>query len=153
MNKGWLVFVALGISGVAPAQQNIAIAKTESMDFPAGGVLHLRHSLGEVFVEGWDQPGIEITITESPLVRGLAIWSGREAIPPAGGGRHTEGDLLALAADDLAGLDRDWFGPLFAQVKSGGLKGLDIHLEGLGDFDLSSAAARRFWRFSKPVMP
>ena len=68
MNKGWLVFLALGISGAAPAQQKIAIAKTESMDFPAGGLLHLRHSLGEVFVEGWDQPGIEITITESPLV-------------------------------------------------------------------------------------
>ena len=68
MNKGLLVLLTLGISGAVCGQQKIAIAETESMDFPAGGVLHLRHSLGDVFIEGWDQTGTEITITESSVV-------------------------------------------------------------------------------------
>lgn len=90
-------------------------------------------------------------IADLPLVRGLAIWADREATPPSVGQHHAEADLIALAANDLEGLDQDWFGPLFAHVKSGDLQSLDIHLEGAGDFALSSAAARRFWRRPKPV--
>src|SRR5579885_2043382 len=81
-------------------------------------------------------------ITDLPLVQGLAIWAGQEAMPTSVGRHHAEADLIALVADDLEGMDRDWFGPLVAQVKSGDLRSLDIHLEGVGDFALSSAAAR-----------
>ena len=92
-------------------------------------------------------------VTDLPLVRGLATWSGRDATPPAAGMPVSDGDLVALAAGDMPTLERDWFGPLFTQVKSGALRELDIHLEGLGDFGLSSSDARRFWRLPKPVVP
>lgn len=93
-------------------------------------------------------------ITDLPWVRGLARWAGTEALAPADAAlKPRPGDLIALAADDLEASDRDCFGLLFAQVKSGALRGLDIHLEGLGDFALSPAAARRFWRRARPVTP
>jgi hypothetical protein len=88
-------------------------------------------------------------LSDLPLVRGLALWTGQEALSP--GAHAADGDLVALAADDLQILERDCFGALFAQVKSGDLKRLDIHLEGVGDFTLDPSAARRFWRFAKPL--
>jgi hypothetical protein len=42
------------------------VTKTERLDFPSGGTLHLKNSIGELTVEGWDQPGIEITTIKSP---------------------------------------------------------------------------------------
>src|SRR5580704_17744521 len=42
------------------------VTKTERFDFPAGGTLRLKNSIGELTVEGWDQPGIEITTIKSP---------------------------------------------------------------------------------------
>lgn len=92
-------------------------------------------------------------VADLPLARGLAIWAQQTASAPAAGTQVLDGDLIALVAEDMQALDRDWFGPLFAQVKSRTLPGLDIHLEGLGDFDLDSSATRRFWRFPKPVSP
>jgi hypothetical protein len=35
--------------------------KTERFDFPPGGVLHLNHSDGELTIQGWDRPEVEIT--------------------------------------------------------------------------------------------
>jgi len=48
----------------APSQK-APLTNTERMDFPAGGVLHLKNSLGELTVEGWDQPGMELTTIRS----------------------------------------------------------------------------------------
>jgi hypothetical protein len=90
-------------------------------------------------------------IGDLPLVRGLALWAGQD--PSAPGAGTADGDLLALAAGELEAMDHDCFGPLFAHVKSRDLDGLDIHLEGLGDFTLSTADARRFWRLPRPVAP
>ncbi len=42
------------------------VTKTERLDFPAGGTVRLKNSIGELTVEGWDQPGIEITTIKSP---------------------------------------------------------------------------------------
>jgi hypothetical protein len=92
-------------------------------------------------------------VTDLPLARGLALWAGQAVEQPAADMPISDGDLVALVADDPSALDRDWFGPLFAQVKSRALPGLDIHLEGLGDFSLDSAGARSFWRMPKPVAP
>jgi hypothetical protein len=52
--------LALTVSGADPS-------RTEHMDFPAGGTLRLQNSVGELVVEGWDQPGVEITTTKSAL--------------------------------------------------------------------------------------
>ena len=42
------------------------------MDFPANGTLRLENSTGEVAIEGWDQPGVEITTTKSSKEEYLA---------------------------------------------------------------------------------
>jgi hypothetical protein len=47
------------------ADQYARTAKTEHMDFPAGGLLRVNHSIGDLTIEGWDQPGIEITTTKT----------------------------------------------------------------------------------------
>jgi hypothetical protein len=39
--------------------------KTEHMDFPAGGLLRVNHSIGDLTIEGWDGAGIEITTTKT----------------------------------------------------------------------------------------
>jgi hypothetical protein len=51
------------------AGQNNRVTKTERIDLPAGRVLHLKHSIGEVTVEGWDEPAMELTTTKSPPLR------------------------------------------------------------------------------------
>jgi hypothetical protein len=45
--------------------QPIQVTKTEHAEFPPGGALRMKNSTGEVTIEGWDQPGIDITTTKS----------------------------------------------------------------------------------------
>jgi hypothetical protein len=47
------------------AKQKVQVAKTERMDFPSAGLLRLRNSTGELMIQGWDQPDIEITTVKS----------------------------------------------------------------------------------------
>jgi hypothetical protein len=42
-------------------KQRVQVTKTEHADFPSGGLLRFKHSIGVVTVEAWDQPGVEIT--------------------------------------------------------------------------------------------
>lgn len=44
---------------------NQTSSQTSTMDFPAGGTLRLTNSIGEVTVEGWDRPTLQITIVKS----------------------------------------------------------------------------------------
>lgn len=46
-------------------RQNVQISKTERLDFPAAGTVKLKNSTGELTVEGWDQPSVEITTVKS----------------------------------------------------------------------------------------
>ena len=39
----------------------VQITKTQMLEFPAGGTLRLVHSTGDVTIEGWDEPGVELT--------------------------------------------------------------------------------------------
>jgi hypothetical protein len=48
----------------APIEQ-VQVTHTEHMDFPSGGVLHLKKSTGDLTVEGCDRPDIEITTIKS----------------------------------------------------------------------------------------
>jgi hypothetical protein len=43
------------------ARQKVQVVHTEHADFPAGGLLTLKNSMGELTVEGWDRPDVEIT--------------------------------------------------------------------------------------------
>jgi hypothetical protein len=51
-----------------PALQKVQASKTEHSDFPLIGMLHLKNSIGELTIEAWDQPGMEITTTKSSKV-------------------------------------------------------------------------------------
>jgi hypothetical protein len=57
--------VACLLLGDDEAPQKVQVSKTEKMDFPANGTLRLENSTGELTIEGWDQPGVEITTTKS----------------------------------------------------------------------------------------
>jgi len=41
-------------------------SSTQTVPFQAGGTIQLNHSFGELWVEGWDRPEVEITLTKSP---------------------------------------------------------------------------------------
>jgi hypothetical protein len=43
----------------------VSQAKTERMEFSAGGLLRVGHSTGNLTIEGWDQPDIEIVTTKT----------------------------------------------------------------------------------------
>jgi hypothetical protein len=64
-----LALIGLGISclGLADDEpdQFFQVSKTERMDFPSGGLLRLKNSVGEVTVEGWDRTDVELTTTKS----------------------------------------------------------------------------------------
>jgi hypothetical protein len=43
----------------------IVVTKTETGDFPAGGLLRMKNAVGELTITGWDQPGFEMTTIKS----------------------------------------------------------------------------------------
>jgi hypothetical protein len=66
-----LTLAALGVSCLllaieAPEQkEKLQQTKTERMDFPSGGLLRLNGLSGDLTIEGWNQPGVEITTTKT----------------------------------------------------------------------------------------
>lgn len=90
-------------------------------------------------------------VGDMPLLRGLAAWAGKPIADLKDAAQVRDGDVIGLEVGDLDSLEQGWFEPLFAKVKSGGIRHLDIHLGGLGDFSLSSGGARRFWRFGRSL--
>jgi hypothetical protein len=52
-------------SAPATARQKAAVTTTAQVDFISGGVVDLRNSFGDVRVEGWDRPEVEISVTKS----------------------------------------------------------------------------------------
>lgn len=120
---------------VNSAREEAGRPAINSLWFWGGGVLPL--AAGKVPAR---------VVGDLPLLRGLALWAKAETASFRDAAQVQEGDLIGLDAEDLEALEQDWFGPLYAKVKSGAIRHLDIHLEGLGDFALSSGGARRFWR-------
>lgn len=59
-----LTFSCLALAAAEP-KERVQVAKTERADLPAGGTLRLKNSTGELTIEAWDQPGVEITTTKS----------------------------------------------------------------------------------------
>jgi hypothetical protein len=46
-------------------KQKVQVVHTEHADLPTGGLLRLKNSFGELTVEGWDRPDVEITTIKS----------------------------------------------------------------------------------------
>jgi hypothetical protein len=51
-----------------PKQKVVVVGKTEKIDFPSGGTLRFRNSVGVLTVVAWDQPGVEMTTIKSTRV-------------------------------------------------------------------------------------
>jgi hypothetical protein len=66
-----LALTWFGVSGLllavdAPGpREKVQQSKTERMEFPPGGLLRLNGLAGDLRIEGWDQPGVEITTTKT----------------------------------------------------------------------------------------
>ena len=56
---------AIGLLAACTLFAAEGVSVTEHMEFPPGGVLRLKNSIGELRVEGWDQPSVEITTIKS----------------------------------------------------------------------------------------
>ncbi len=49
-------------------KQFVDVINTQRIDFPAGGALRLKNSIGVLTVEAWDRPDVEITTVKSTKV-------------------------------------------------------------------------------------
>ena len=67
MRRTFLLVIGVGFLLAANDEvpRKIQVAKTENADLPAGGTVRFKNSTGELTIEGWDQPGVELTTTKS----------------------------------------------------------------------------------------
>jgi hypothetical protein len=56
---------SLALAAEDAADHYVRQTKTEKMDFPSDGLLRVNHAIGDLTIEGWDRPGIEITTTKT----------------------------------------------------------------------------------------
>lgn len=83
-------------------------------------------------------------VTDLPLVKGLARWSGATLqLPPTG---SPDDVLMAFTGSDLPQLERTSFASLLASLKARKLPLLELYLGGQGVFRVDASGARRFWR-------
>jgi hypothetical protein len=70
MRRTFLLVIGVGFLLAANDEvpRKIQVAKTENADLPAGGTVRFKNSTGELTIEGWDQPGVEITTIESTKI-------------------------------------------------------------------------------------
>lgn len=53
------------VHGEDTSGQRIEVSDLKELDFPPGGTLHMTNANGEITIEGWDQPGMEITVIKT----------------------------------------------------------------------------------------
>jgi hypothetical protein len=86
MKRTLMLLLAIGCLVLASDEipKRIEITKTDHADLPPGGAVWLKNSTGEITIEGWDQPGVEIT----------TIKSTKLAYPAAGAERDEAAHML-----------------------------------------------------------
>jgi len=61
-----LAFSALtSLHADTAAIQPVNVTSTEHADLAPGGTIHVKDSFGSLTIEGWDQPGVELTVVKS----------------------------------------------------------------------------------------
>src|ERR1700730_8556348 len=65
-----MLFGITCLLAAAEPKQKVRVEHTERVDFPPEGLLRLTNSAGEVSVEGWDRPDVEITTIKSIYASG-----------------------------------------------------------------------------------
>lgn len=62
--SGLVTLLAAGIPVYAAAPKgHVEVVTTDRADLPAGGSIRFEDSYGELNIEGWDQPGVEVVLT------------------------------------------------------------------------------------------
>jgi hypothetical protein len=63
----FLAFLTMATAfGADTSNRLIHKSSTQLVPFQAGGTIRVNHSFGELWVEGWDRPEVEISLTKSP---------------------------------------------------------------------------------------
>jgi hypothetical protein len=64
----FLAFLAMAAPafGADTSDRLVHKSSTQIVPFQAGGTIRVYHSFGELWVEGWDRPEVEIALTKSP---------------------------------------------------------------------------------------
>jgi hypothetical protein len=62
---GTCLLLAAAESKPDEPKQKVVVTSTEHADLPANGTVRLKNSTGDLTIEGWDQPGVEITMVKS----------------------------------------------------------------------------------------
>jgi hypothetical protein len=60
------VAIAVPLFGEVGNKKLIEVSNTQQVPFQPGGTIHVNHSYGELSVQGWDQPTVELTVTKTP---------------------------------------------------------------------------------------
>jgi hypothetical protein len=60
-----IVALAIPLSAEGPAEKLAQVTSTQHFDFAPGGTLRLNDSYGDLYIEGWDQSQVEVTVTKS----------------------------------------------------------------------------------------
>jgi hypothetical protein len=66
-----ILTAGLGLPATTPAatenagKQQVRVSKTEHVDFAPGGTIRINGSHGDLNVEGWDRPDVEVTVIKS----------------------------------------------------------------------------------------
>jgi hypothetical protein len=83
------------------SHQKVQTSHTQRAEFPAGGVLHVKHTDGDLTIEGWDRPDVEILTVESTKADHLPKEHEKatQAMTPAPLSVERHGDELAVAGN------------------------------------------------------
>jgi hypothetical protein len=99
--------------GEGPAEQLAQVINTQRIDFAPGGTIRLEKSWGDLYIEGWDQPQVEISVTKSTSYSDNAAALKEKVAPKL--------DTIKVAADRRS--DSELAVPLSKTAKNG------VHLE------------------------
>jgi hypothetical protein len=60
----WMLSVSL-VSAEGPAQQPAETVARQEFNFPPDGIIRWKNSYGDLYIEGWDNPKVEIVVTKT----------------------------------------------------------------------------------------
>jgi hypothetical protein len=60
-----MIAITFPLLAEGPAEQLAQATTTQRVNFAPGGTIHWNNSYGDLYIEGWDQAQVEITVTKS----------------------------------------------------------------------------------------
>jgi hypothetical protein len=83
------ILTSLALPMLALAAQRVEVATTEKSDFAPGGTVRIEHSTGELNVEGWDEPSVQIEVTRY-------AWAAKANLKQIQVTKKLEGNVLTI---------------------------------------------------------